>query len=246
MRFEVLGALRVCSDTREISIPRGRSSAALSWLVLNAGHAIAAESLAGVLWEQPPATAQAKTRAIVRELELVLGPGVIDRTPTGACLDADVHEIDVARFEHLAAAGRAHLVAGDPGAAREDFAQALNLWRGEPCPDLAQALPAVAALAGLVDLRLSVQEEVNALDLAGSVAYPLVAELRAQVTAHPDRPRLQRQLALALYRVDRQVEALETLRGARAELGDAEGSIDALETAILRHSPELLTGEWTA
>ena len=246
MRFEVLGALRVRRDDGEITIARGRSSSALSWLAVNAGRSVTAESLITVLWEQPPVTAAAKVKAIVRELGAAVGPGVIDRSPSGFRIDADVHDIDALRFEQLAGSGRECLAGGDLGRAREALEAALRLWRGDPCPDLAQALPALATIAGLVNLRLSVQEELNALDLLGNVAYPLVAELRAQVTAHPERPRLQRQLALALYRVDRQVEALETLRGACDELGDDDGRIGALEAAILRHSPDLAGGEWTS
>jgi DNA-binding SARP family transcriptional activator len=79
--------------------------------------------------------------------------------------------------------------------------------------------------------------------LTGPVDYRLVADLRAAVTVHPYRPRLWRQLALALYRTGRQVEALATLREAAAVRDAPDPDAEALHSAILRQDPALLAGE---
>jgi len=243
MRFEVLGVLRASGEYGEIALPRGRSSIALSWLLMNAGDVIGVDSLVGVLWDAPPATAQAKTRAIVRELATLFSPGTIETTAAGARISAVKDDIDARHFEQLVHAGRVRLAEGDREVARDVFARALRLWRGDPYPDLRHVLAALPAIHGLVDLRLSAQESLNGLALEQEVAYPLVADLWSQVTVHPERLRLRCQLALALYRVDRQVEALETLRRTRRDLGDAGGQVAELESAILQNSPRLAQGE---
>ena len=61
---------------------------------------------------------------------------------------------------------------------------------------------------------------------------------------HPYRERLRRQLVLALYRSDRQAEALEAHRAARRALMDELGiepsaGLAELEQAILHHDPAL-------
>ena len=61
---------------------------------------------------------------------------------------------------------------------------------------------------------------------------------------HPLRERFRYQLMLALYRSDRQADALEAYQAARRELSDGLGlepseSLKQLEAAILRQEPEL-------
>ena len=61
---------------------------------------------------------------------------------------------------------------------------------------------------------------------------------------HPLRERFRYQLMLALYRCDRQADALEAYQAARRELSDGLGlepseSLKQLEAAILRQEPEL-------
>lgn len=242
MRFEVLGPLHAWGDQGAVALARGQSSAALAWLLMNAGDVTTVDSLMSVLWESPPATAAAKTKSIVRDLAAALAPGTIELLSGGARISTD-HDIDARHFATLVASGRRAMVDGDRELARADLERALKLWHGDPYPDLKNALAAAPEIQRLIDLQLSAVEDVNGLALQSPVAYPLVAELRAQVTVHPERTRLWCQLALALYRVDRQVEALETLRQIRSESDDADGRIRRLESAILQNAPELGLGE---
>jgi hypothetical protein len=81
-------------------------------------------------------------------------------------------------------------------------------------------------------------------DLALGRHAALVPELEALVAAQPLRERLRAQLMLALYRANRQADALEVYREARTLLVDGLG-IDSgadlrdLEQAILRQDPGL-------
>lgn len=238
----MLGPLRVADARGPVDVPRGRSAAALCWLVANANHAVHPEALVPVLWTDPPANALGKVRLIVRSLVPVLDAGTLEFGELARLTVSD-DAVDARRFERLVRDARTHLAAGEPARAQANLQDALALWRGDPYPELGRTLPAIGLIDHLVESRLAAEEELNALALGAAVGYPLVAELRAQVVLHPERPRLRRQLALALYRTDRQVEALQVLRELRREHGDADGRSAALEWAMLKHAPELALGE---
>jgi hypothetical protein len=81
-------------------------------------------------------------------------------------------------------------------------------------------------------------------DLAIGRHADLVPELETLVGRHPLRERFRYQLMLALYRSDRQADALEAYQAARRELLDGlglepGGSLKRLEAAILRQEPDL-------
>ena len=238
MHFDVLGPLRVTGPDGRVAVPGGRSSAALCWLVANANEWVSFDALVPLLWARPPASAVAKSRLITRSLGPLLEPGTLEVGERVRLIAAD-QALDAWRFERLVREATTHLQSADPARAQVNLQEALALWRGDPYPELNRALPAQPVIDRLTELRLTAIEELNELALALPVDYPVVAELRSQVVLFPDRPRLRRQLALALYRTDRQVEALHVLRELRRDLGDDEGDVAALQSAMLRHAPEL-------
>ena len=72
----------------------------------------------------------------------------------------------------------------------------------------------------------------------------MVGELEALIAEHPYRERLRAQLMLALYRCDRQADALQAYQDARRalveELGIEPGErLRELERAILAQDPAL-------
>ena len=242
MHFDVLGPLRVSNSGGRVAVPGRQTAAAVCWLVLRANEPVSIDSLASVLWTRPPPTATAKARLIARSVEPLLDPGTLEVGDQLRLVVSD-DAVDARRFERLILEARAHLVAGDTARGKANLEEALALWRGEPCPELDRAVPALGVLDRLTDLRLGAVEDLNGLLLKDEIDYLLVADLRSQVILYPDRPRLRRQLALALYRTDRQVEALDVVRELRLLLGDRDGSAAALHAAILRHDPVLQEGE---
>ena len=233
MHFDVLGPLRVTGAQGRVAVPAGRTSAALAWLVANANEWVSIDALIELLWRDPPPSAAAKTRLMLRSIEALLEPGSLEFTDRVRLVAAE-QAVDAWRFEGLVAEAAKHVAAGDPHRARVNLEEALGLWRGEPYPELDRALPAQAAIDRLAELHLHAIEELNELDLAHP-DYVLVAELRSQAILYPDRPRIRRQLALALYRTERQVEALDVLRDLRRDLGDEDGLAAALQAAFLSH-----------
>lgn len=244
VRFDVLGPLRVTAPGGPVTVPGGRSAAALCWLVANANRPVSFDSLVDVLWTRAPDNAPAKVRMLVRSLVPVLGPTIllVDRQ---ARLVVSDDAIDAGRFARLIHEAAGYLRADDLARAHVNLDEALALWRGDPYPELNRAVPTIGMIDELIELRLGAAEDLNALALRGPVDYTLVAELRSLAILHADRPRLARQLALALYRTDRQIEALDLLSLTGRELGDADGRTSGLRTAMLNHRPELASGELT-
>ena len=180
-------------------------------------------------------------RAYVSKLRASIGPNApITSSPAGYALDVPADGLDAIRFERLAIEGRDALDRGATRRGAERLRAALDLWRGEPFAGLADEATLRREADRLEEIRLSALEERIDADLAFGRAAQLVDELESLVVVNPYRERLWRQLMLALYRSERQADALATYQRARSllaeELGIEPGEeLQALERSILRH-----------
>ena len=100
--------------------------------------------------------------------------------------------------------------------------------RGRPLEGLEDLAAVRSERERLIELQLLLEEDLVEARLEQGRHRELVPELRARVAETPERERSWAQLMLALYRSDRQAEALATYREARAMLVDAFG-LDAGE-----------------
>src|SRR5439155_844661 len=96
----------------------------------------------------------------------------------------------------------------------------------------------------LEELHLQAEEELVEAELARGGGEELVPKLEALIARNPQRERPRGQLILALYRAQRQTEALEAYADARRilvqELGVEPGpALQRLQQAILQHDPAL-------
>jgi DNA-binding SARP family transcriptional activator len=108
MDFRILGPLEVRDRGRQIELRRQKQRALLAVLLLRAGETVSSDVLIDALWgEQPPRTARAAVQNYVAQLRQALGPGVIVSRRGGYVLDVAPEQIDLGRFERLAAEGRA-------------------------------------------------------------------------------------------------------------------------------------------
>lgn len=160
----------------------------------------------------------------------------------GYRLNVGAGDLDSAAFEQLA--GEAARMS-DPEAAISRYDQALALWRNEAYVEFGDAPFAAAERVRLAELRAFARERRTDLALATRRAVELVGELEERVRAEPFRERGWAQLALALYRDDRQAEALGACRRARQVLVDDLGvdpgpDLRELESRLLRQDPDLL------
>ncbi|WP_052665924.1 BTAD domain-containing putative transcriptional regulator [Nitriliruptor alkaliphilus] len=250
--FRVLGPLEVGDPAAPVDLRGTRVRRLLARLLLHPGGVVSVNHLIDAVWDgEPPASAEVTLRSHVATLRrAVLAAGIetpVVTRPHGYLLQVAPQQVDARRFEKGIAGGRAALERGDVTVAAHALRDALGLWRGPLLQDLGPPRFAEAEAARLEELRLTGLEARVDADLASGRHRELVGELEAAVGAHPFRERFYGQLMLALYRSDRQAEALEVYQDARRRLSDELGlepgrSLAELETAILRQDPALLSG----
>ena len=235
-----------------MALAGNKQRALLALLLVHANETLPVERLIDELWGEHPPTTAAKTLQVhVSRLRKALDAGAgngagaaIVTREHGYQLRLDPDRLDAHHFERLVAEGRRELAAGDPKRAAAAFEAALSLWRGAPLAGLGQEAFVAREAARLEDLRLAALEDLNEAKLALGHHSELVGELEALIGEHPYRERLRAQLMLALYRCERQADALQAYQDARRtlveELGIEPGErLRELERAVLAQDPAL-------
>jgi DNA-binding SARP family transcriptional activator len=250
MEFRILGPLEVLEGDRTLEVSGQRQRSLLALLLLNANQVVSSSRLIEELWAGEASESHAGAlHASVSRLRKSLGPGaeLLAAPPVGYLIKLAPGQLDLDRFELLVQE------AGDsePQAAAEKLREALALWRGPALADFAYEPFAQAAIGRLEEVHLLAVEMRIDADLALGRHAALVAELDALVAEHPLRERLRGQLMLALYRSERQAEALASYQTARRVLVDELGiepsaALQELERAILRQDQALELAQATA
>jgi DNA-binding SARP family transcriptional activator len=241
MDFRVLGPLEVGGDKATLELGGVKQRSLLAMLLLHANEVVSTDRLVDALWgASPPLRSGKSVQVYVSRLRKTLAEERLVTRPPGYVLYVDSGELDLSRFEQLVAEARE----APPATASTKLSEALALWRGAPLADLAYEQFAQAEIARLEEMRLTVVEQRLDADLALGRHSELVSELETLIARHPLREHLRYQLMLALYRSDRQADALDAYHDARRELSEGLGlepsaSLRKLEAAILRQDPEL-------
>lgn len=262
----VLGDVRVQCDGVPIDLGTRKQRSLLAALTLCHGRAVATDTLIDMVWgtSAPPGavgTLQAYIAGLRRVLEPDRGPReapkILLTVEPGYALHLPPEAFDATRFEALITTARhalgrlphTLLHAGQPTEggtaptqARQLLDGALELWRGTPYLELADAPAAQAERARLSELRLAAMELQITARLAEGDHAAAPGDLEALTAKHPLRERLWGLRALALVRAGRQGDALAALRQVRSILADELGvdpsrELVALEAAILRQDP---------
>lgn len=206
VRFALLGPLRVTADERPLQIRGAVRRSLLAALLLHRNTVVSLERLGELVWgDQCPADVAVALYNPVARLRRSLGPyGARIRTvPPGYLIDVGPGECDLDLFAEHCAAGRRAANAADWPRSAEQYAEALRLWRGEPCAGDA---------AVLHDQWLNArQHRIEAVLRQGGHAEA-VTELRELVAEHPHHEVFAGQLMLALYRGAQSGEALAVYR----------------------------------
>jgi predicted ATPase/DNA-binding SARP family transcriptional activator len=247
MDFRILGPLEVAEDDGPVRVRGRMEEALLALLVVNAGTAVSVDVVAEELWgDHPPPTAIKTVRSYVSRLRRRLGEAVnIETTGSGYALNTDRATIDAFRFEDLLNSAIEHRRAGFHELAASELASALDEWRGPVLAGLEDHNFARMEAARLDSRRLEALEARLASDLELGRHRQLVAELEQLVSAHPHHEAFWKHLMMALYRSDRQADALGAFRDAKAGLGEELGiepseELRELEEQILLQDPALL------
>lgn len=226
MQYGILGPLDVREDDGSpVAVPPGMPRRLLSLLLVEPGAVVPAARLIDAMWPScPPASAENLVQGYVSKLRRALGPTCVETSTVGYRLDADPAAVDAQRFLRLL----------DDGQPR----RALELWRGDPLPDL----PGHGAAEALQERRLTAIEDTLDRDLAAGRFSAVASTAEPLTRQHPYRERLWANLIHGLRGSGRQADALSAYGRARAilidELGIEPGPVlRAAHQAALENRP---------
>ena len=255
MEYRILGPLEVAHQGEPVPLGRMKERLVLAVLLLHANEFVSRERLIDELWgAAPPPTAKKAVNVYISQLRKALGRNGHDPVSTadgGYRLRVDDDELDLSRLRQLLAAARVRESAGELEAAAELLREGLGLWRGPTLSGLLLESHGREEIFQLDELRLTALMDRIDCDLALGRHEEVLGELHVLVGEHPLRERLRAQQMLALYRADRQADALDAYQQARHDLIDELGiepseSLQRLQQAILRHDPALEAPAGTA
>ena len=247
--FRILGPIEVERGGSPIRIGGPRQRALLALLLLEANTVVSRDRLLDALHAgQDGDAADRALRVQISRLRAALENGdedhrLVSRAP-GYVLRVEPEELDLSRFERLAAEGQCAVDDAQPEQAVAALREAESLWRGRPLADFEYEDFARVHIERLEELRLAVTEQRIEAELAFGWHARLVPELEVLVDQHPHRERLRGLLMLVLYRSGRQADALAVYRAGRQlsveELALEPGrELRELEQAILRQDAAL-------
>lgn len=245
MDYKLLGPIRVLREGKPLALGGPKQRAVLAVLLLSHGRVVEFDAVIDAVWNGvPPVKAISSVRAYVANLRRVLGQETLLTTSYGYRLELGAGELDVDRFEYLAAAGRTESRNGNHARACELLSESMGVWTGEPLEDLRDLDVSVHETHRLHELRADVVECYFDCRLTLGHHRDIIGQLEFQIVTSPLRERLWWQLMLALYRADRRVDALRAFGRAKSllseELGIEPGpALLSLEGEIRRQSATL-------
>ncbi|MDT0439255.1 MULTISPECIES: AfsR/SARP family transcriptional regulator [Streptomyces] len=222
MRYEILGSFCVVVGDEQALLESRKLEILLAVLLIRADHVVNCRSLMTELWDaEPPTRAAAGIHVNISRLRKFLkqrkwaGGQIITRSP-GYMLQLGSDEVDARTFDKMVNSGREQLRRQEYAAASTVLRSALGLWHGSSPFGGLQGGPILAGYSRrMEESRLECLEMMIEAELALGRHRELVSELYALTTEHPLQETFYRQLMLALYRSDRQADALSTFHSAR-------------------------------
>jgi DNA-binding SARP family transcriptional activator len=248
IRIGLLGAVVAEIDGTAADLGGPRQRAVFAVLALTPNRMIATAQLVDAVWgDAPPLSAKSTLQAYISRLRRVIEPSgaaTIEHSAAGYALRVDPVSVDLERFAESVRDGRRALATGVFDLAADRLGEALGHWQGEPLADLQGYAFADAERARLRNERHAVIADRIDAELAAGRHESVVAELEALVLAAPLHEPFWIRLMIALYRCDRQADALAAYQSARAALLEQLGidpgpALAATEAAILRQDPAL-------
>lgn len=243
MDFRVLGPIDVLDGDRHVSLGGPKQRTVLALLVASAGRMVTTDSLiTGVYGEDAPTPAKRSIHTYVSNLRHELGDAIAGHG-NAYHLEVEDHQIDALRFE-TAIADADTLLPDDPETASSLIRGSLAMWRGHAYGDLEGGPVLSGEAMRLEEMRMTALAMRIDADLALGLHRQVIGELDALIIEYPYQERFRALHMLALYRSDRQSEALRSYTRARTFLGDQLGldpgaELQRLEQRILDHDPSL-------
>ncbi|SDD73290.1 BTAD domain-containing putative transcriptional regulator [Actinokineospora iranica] len=235
LRLSVLGPFTVAHGERALEVGALKQRSLLALLALHPNRPVGREEIIDVLWgESPPDSCLGLVHTYASRLRRALvsasrrHAGVIVSTPNGYRLTVKADQLDLVRFDGLAARAR-EIRATDPDAAADLLDEALACWRGPVLADLPGRLrrhpTAVAVAARRREAALAHADIALALGRHARV----VANIRGLAHEEPLHEGLHARLMLGLAGTGEQAEALRVFSDIRTRLDEELGVEPGLE-----------------
>lgn len=246
MKIRLLGPVDVVDDDgARISLTATKPRLLLAFLALDAQRSRSMGAIYEALWgAQAPSTATNLVQGYISDLRRQLGRERLETTSAGYSLVISREQVDALVFvDFLHQAQRVYPT--DMAACDSLLESALGLWAGPALGDLPADGNLGAAAVRLEEQLLDAYELKAETDLAFGKHASIVTRLEELVRLHPFRERLWLHLVTALYRSERQAEALrccdDVRKILREELGLSPGpELKNVEQRILEQDPELM------
>jgi len=237
--FRVLGSVEALRDGEPVDLS-GKPLTVLACLLVRANSTVSVDALVAALWGETDGHGKGAVQTYVMRLRRVLGGEVVHTHGTGYRIDASPDELDLLRFQALAAQGDVVAAGGDHASAAARFGEAVALWRGPALDNVDSDVLRREDAAALNEQRLAVWQRWAAAQLR--LGNAPVAELTRLTGEHPLHEPLWQQLMQALHRAGRTPDALAAYRRLSAvlaeELGlDPSPPLQQLHQAILTGEP---------
>lgn len=255
MDVSILGPFKVARSGADVTPSAPKLRRVLALLAVQANRVVSIDQIIQELWdERPPPSATTTMQTYVYQVRKVTrqydqagrdlgaddpdGSGMLHTTFGGYMLTLRPEALDALRFEQLVEKGRGQLAAGELTTAAWTFRLALQQWKGPALTAVNTGPVLQAAAVRLEEMRKSVLEQRIDIDLQLGRHHDLISELISTVSEQPTHEGFQAKLMLALYRVGRRSEALQTYQRARSALHDELGlepstELRRLQKAIL-------------
>ncbi|MFC1403567.1 MULTISPECIES: BTAD domain-containing putative transcriptional regulator [Streptacidiphilus] len=223
VRYRILGTTQAFRDDgTTVPVGGARLRALLAVLALRPERTVPVAVLIDEVWgADPPADAAGALQALVGRLRRALGQDAVVSVEGGYRLAAAADQVDLFRFDRLAADGARALADGNPAKAVDVLDDALALWQGPALADLPDRQAEAARWDSRhLDARRTRFAALLALGRTGTV----LPELAALCDAHPLDEPLQAQRLRALRDAGRVAEALVGYEQVRLTLADQLGT----------------------
>jgi DNA-binding SARP family transcriptional activator len=229
LRYEILGPLRIVDERGTSFIRTQKAETLLAVLLIRFNQVVTKGQLMTEIWgEHIPRRASACIHVYISQLRKFLDrparrDSPIMTMPPGYLLSLGSDELDLNIFQDLAAKGRSCAREGRHEEAVTYFEEALSLWRGTMLEDMDTG-PIMDGFATWLDeLRMECIEMSVDSQLEIGHHRELIGRLYSLTAEYPLRESFYRQLMLALYRAERQADALGVYQSARRKLHDELG-----------------------
>jgi DNA-binding SARP family transcriptional activator len=227
MRVSLLGPVEIADDHVSVRIPGEKLRAIVAALALYPGRTVSRDDLIDELWnEEPPSNAANSLQGHIARLRRILAArtgnkslrDVVQTTPAGYLLQIPAEQVDALAFTVRVAESEQY-VQHAPERALQMLDAALAMWRGPALFDAGQGMICRMTYAHLEETRLIAHERRIDAQLRLGLHQSVTPELEQLHMRYPLREHFCLQLMTALYRSDRQSDAINAYHRTRQRLG---------------------------